>query len=490
MKRFLTLALAGALVLGMGSVAYANICAFDPVPAATLLFPFVPYNYDNAPSGTTTRFSVTNVSADAQIVHVTIWTDYSVAVLDFNILLTGYDTQMLNIRDILRDGQLPVTYHSTYHGNNSDPIEGMGPWSAGNTDADGAPANIPASGATAGLTCDTANPEDYTTPIDPGLLGSLQAWLQSSQTADRAFVDCDGFDLSPQPNKWFVNRTTADDTWMYITMDVVNACNTLFPDESGYFGTAGYAMNDNVLVGDYQVLDLANRLSEVDNAVHIEADPQIGTVVTAGPNGYPTTFYARYSNFRGVSDYREPLPTAWAVRYENFTTAAGKAIKTYLRVFKASTRMAAAPIVPDLDASISGSLAYELFSRSCLAYTYYAWDEEENINTTQTTPYSHPGGGAVIPNLLPLETQEVDAAQFNLVGNTTDGYKGWMLFVWPASNGAYVGETPYYYQTWMGVKYTQEGDYSGSRDAQVMANYNCFSDQVLPDLGINYDYVP
>ena len=41
MKRFMSIALVAGLVLGAGSMAFANICAFDPVPAATLLFPFV-----------------------------------------------------------------------------------------------------------------------------------------------------------------------------------------------------------------------------------------------------------------------------------------------------------------------------------------------------------------------------------------------------------------------------------------------------------------
>ena len=35
MRKFFTLALVGALALGVSSVAYANFCAFDPVPAAT-----------------------------------------------------------------------------------------------------------------------------------------------------------------------------------------------------------------------------------------------------------------------------------------------------------------------------------------------------------------------------------------------------------------------------------------------------------------------
>ena len=50
MKRFVTLALVSALVLGASSIVYANVCAFDAVPAATILFPFVTLDY-NAPTG-------------------------------------------------------------------------------------------------------------------------------------------------------------------------------------------------------------------------------------------------------------------------------------------------------------------------------------------------------------------------------------------------------------------------------------------------------
>jgi hypothetical protein len=480
MKRFLTLALAGALVLGMGSVAYANICAFDPVPAATLLFPFVSYNYDNGVTGygTTTRFSVTNVSSEAQIVHVTLWTDYSVPILDFNILLTGYDMQMINIRDILRDGQLPPTFQSTDAGGVSDD----GPWSRRNT-AVTLPAGIPDNPAdpesTYGLVCDEAYPGDYATQlIDANLRGLLQLWLQSSQTADRGFELCNGTPV--EHASWFQARDTTMDTWMYVTMDVVNECNKLFPSSEDYWGPSGVAMNTNVLVGDYQVINRDERFSEADNAVHIEADELLDSVI--GPNDYPISFYGRYSNVTGLEDYREPLPTAWAVRYENRVDG-GKAIKTYLRVFKTNTNTAF-QIVPDLDPTLSGSQAVELYSRICIPYTYYTWDDEENVSTSSTNPWSFPGLGTVVPNLLPLETQEVDAAQFNLVGP-----QGWMMFVWPHSNLATYNSTPLYYQTWMGVKYFQEGDYSGSRDAQVLGNANCFFDQVLPGLGINYAYL-
>ena len=97
-----------------------------------------------------------------------------------------------------------------------------------------------------------------------------------------------------------------------------------------------------------------------------------------------------------------------------------------------------------------------------------------------------PGGESVIPNLIPLETQEIPVDQFD-----TPGAYGWMLFVWPASNyfDAGTGLQDDFYQTWMGVRYNANDQWSAAMDGAVMANFNCYSDQILPDLGINYDYV-
>src|SRR5258708_31510510 len=70
--------------------AAATICTIDAVPAATLLLPYFEVDLNN-PNGLTTLFSVNNASATAALVHVVIWSDLSVPVLDFNIYLTGYD---------------------------------------------------------------------------------------------------------------------------------------------------------------------------------------------------------------------------------------------------------------------------------------------------------------------------------------------------------------------------------------------------------------
>ncbi|HYL04398.1 MAG TPA: hypothetical protein VE075_00045, partial [Thermoanaerobaculia bacterium] len=82
--------LAGLLLFA--APAMAVICTIDAVPSATLLLPYFEVDLNN-PNGLTTLFSVNNASATAILVHVVMWSDLSVPVLDFNIYLTGYDVQ-------------------------------------------------------------------------------------------------------------------------------------------------------------------------------------------------------------------------------------------------------------------------------------------------------------------------------------------------------------------------------------------------------------
>ncbi|HYX23107.1 MAG TPA: hypothetical protein VFC23_03055, partial [Thermoanaerobaculia bacterium] len=97
------------LLCGIGAVvpAGAVICTIDAVPAATLLLPYFEVDLNN-PNGLTTLFSINNASATAVLAHVTVWSDLSVPVLDFNVYLTGYDVQTINLRDLLA-GSVPVT---------------------------------------------------------------------------------------------------------------------------------------------------------------------------------------------------------------------------------------------------------------------------------------------------------------------------------------------------------------------------------------------
>jgi hypothetical protein len=522
MRKVLTMALAGVLALGLGSAAFAVECALDVVPASTLLFPFVSYDYEQGAidnSGQTTLIAITNVSSDAQIVHITVWTDYSIAILDFNLTLTGYDVQTINIRDILRDGNLP----SETFGGANEWWDGVLPSNAGPTPFDDGPYSsfnqlwsgaldgylapspvgfglpIPEpTGTPQGVNCDPAiwvsSPINYRAPtgtIPAGTLDLFQGYLQASQLATTTYRNCDWTaDIVFTNGTWFTNQDPRA-TWMYITADVVGACNKDLPDSDAvsYFGDTGFGVvTANVLMGDVLWLDSGNNFSEADNAVHLEANSL--TV----PDFGSTSFYQRYHNQNGLQ-VREPLPTAWAFRYMKHTPSG---THTWIRAWKGGTTSS---IVVDLNdtglvpgGSIAGPGPDFLYANSCIPYTYYAWDEDENVNSVEGDTEPPWSGGPAnvpipVPNLFPLETQEVSIDQFFIVDLDADGNTfGWMMVIWPLSNWDGVNPSstvpPYdAYQTWMGVKYAS-GQYTAGLSAAVMANYNCDDTQVLPGLGI------
>ena len=94
------------VVLGWTAPAGAKIGTIDQVPGATLLLPYFEVNLDDQ-NGVQTLFSINNASATAVLAHVTIWSDLSVPMLFFDVYLTGYDVQTINLRDIFVNGQLP-----------------------------------------------------------------------------------------------------------------------------------------------------------------------------------------------------------------------------------------------------------------------------------------------------------------------------------------------------------------------------------------------
>jgi hypothetical protein len=492
------------LVLAAAGTAQANVCAVDDVPAATLLFPFVVFDFDAHHDGTNgqdTIFSIANMAAEAQVVHVTIWTDFGAPILDFNILLTGYDVISMKASTIFGGGQLPVTRNEG-HGTPPRPyrIEGVqpnGPVSGLNGPLNGwwiepgldepEATNTMATGR-----CDPGNPSYpglYQTPIPPAFLDLFEHYLQVSQTVSRSHSDdcvqAFGDQYVPTPAPFWISRDGTSPTWMYITADVVERCEQLDPTEEGYY--QNQIRNDNVLVGDVFWVNHRDRLSEASNAIHVETSAHLETVGTMAPTGAPVSFYHRYSILQDQSsDGREPLPTAWAFRYLGVGLPE---IGTNIRVWKGSTLFA-----DTIDLERVGELWYspdELVASNCHAYTYYAWDEQEMVTVVPTWPLAQTANQPpwqAVPNQLPLATQEVPVDQFDV-----PSAHGWMLFVWPASN--YDQDNPVvptpqdYFQTWMGVRYNAYGAWSAARNAWVKANFNCFSDQILPGLGTDYEYV-
>jgi hypothetical protein len=297
---------AGSLLLlglaGAASPAVAEIGTIDAVPAATLLLPYFEVDL-NDPNGITTLFSINNASATAILAHVTLWTDQAIPTFAFQVYLTGYDVQTINVRDLF-NGLLPVTADDgADFADNALPntgISNQGPLSQdinfpGGVGPCGSPATL------------------YNAP-DPSLPAKI-AHIRASHTGQFSGVygGCSGANYGDSIARG------------YITVDTVNSCSLFFPDSGAYFGSV--ATFQNVLWGDVFYVNPAQNFAQGDSLVHIEAcipgggpPPYIGYVGNGAgrcplvPGDY--TFYARYVAGSAV-DQREPLATTFATRYVN-----------------------------------------------------------------------------------------------------------------------------------------------------------------------------
>ncbi len=272
MKRLLV----ASLLAVLAAPAFAVIGTVDDVPAATLLLPYFEVDLDD-PAGVTTLMSINNASATAVLAHVVVWTDLSIHVLDFNVYLTGYDVQSINLRDIFVGGSLPVTASV-----GQDPADTISPQGPASQDINFA-------------SCTGLLP--YGNPaLDALYIDHLQSTL-TGQSSDVFFGGlCAGIDHGDRIARG------------YVTVDTVSFCSTNFPPDVGYFisGGSGTATNQNVLWGDYFYVYPGDNFAQGETLVHVEADS------TLGIGNY--TFYYRYSL---GADNREGLGNIFAVRYLN-----------------------------------------------------------------------------------------------------------------------------------------------------------------------------
>jgi thrombospondin type 3 repeat protein len=262
-------------------------CRISVRPAATLLVPW--FGVDLAsPNGLTTVLSITNADSRAHLVSVTLWSDWAVPGLTFNLYLSGFDVQTLNLRDILRDGKLPATGAG---------ISPVGELSDGATTFAGC-------GSSLAPTQVAAEP------------------LQRALTGRKVFGFCHA---SPRQDLLATG---------YVTVDVVNSCSPLSPASPGYFvnGGGGVAANDNVLLGEYAYVDSRKKIAQGEQAVHIAADE------TAYGSGY--TFYGRYVG-GDASDNRQPLGARFAASYAQGGT---NGAETVLTVWRDTKSAAATPV--------------------------------------------------------------------------------------------------------------------------------------------------
>jgi len=255
-----------------------DACDIGVAPAATLLLPYFEVDLDD-PAGETTLFTITNTSNEDQIAHVTLWTDYSFPVIDFNIYLTGYDVQAINLFDIISRGVIAPDA-----GTGTD-VTDRGDYSDVNGDL--------ALGA-----CDRL----------PGALDD--AYVIRMQAA---FTEGEVPDLGDLPGCGEVGGVH-DNAIGYVTIDLADLCSTSLPTDPGYFTTE--IRFDNVLIGDYQQVHSANNFAQGNPMVHIRAIPEGGEPGEPAIINFDRTFYSRYQS-GGVADRRQPLPSIFAARWIN-----------------------------------------------------------------------------------------------------------------------------------------------------------------------------
>jgi len=421
-KIFLCLALMS--LLGLGSQAFAIIGTVDDVPSATLLLPYFEVDLNNA-GGQNTLFSINNASATAVIAHVAVWSDQSVPVLDFDVYLTGYDVQTINMHDILVNGNLPLTASA-----GQDPGDHISPKGPASQDINFAQ-------------CSGILP--YTNPaISASFRLHLQAALQGKP--------------SPATQKCYGSKHSDGIMRGYVTVDTVNNCNVFFPSDGNQYLV--YLTNQNVLWGDYFYINSDLNLADGETMVGIEACP--GALATCFPLGH--TFYGRYNPGNGPSnmlDRREALPTTMAGRYINGGSLFGV---TDFIVWREANG-AAAPYT----CSNPGPPSWYPLGSTQIAI----FDEQEQPVTTQSCPSGDPTCTTTI--VIPNEAQRVNVATDLLAP---------FPFGWAYLNLQHSGLGPAYAdnfaQMWLEVRMEANGRFSVGMNGIQLDNANTPVTTIIP----------
>jgi hypothetical protein len=405
LMKIASVAMAALCAFAATTPSHAGVCNLDVNPAATLLLPYFEADLDVA-DGSNTIFSINNAFSSAALAHVTLWSDLSVPVLDFNVYLTGYDTQTLDMRQILL-GNLPQ--NASDGQDPADTISPQGPLSQ----------DINFASCTGQL------------PL-PTLPGIFLTHLRNSLTGQ----------ASPIFSGRCASRDLGDGIARgYVTVDVVNNCTLLFPTDTGYFvnGGGGAATNDNVLWGDYTYVNPSKGTAEGNTLVHIEANGTSPETSVAGQY----TFYGRYVGW-SAADNREPLSTTFGVRYQaqKSDLIVWRDSKTVVNPFTCGTNPAFFPLGQE---------------------ALVAFDEQESASVLPSSAVSPSPNAFTRP--FRSETQRVRVGSGALPIPYTSGWAYLNLNTTVTPAGAVPAEDPAAAQAWVSVVSKGDGRYAVGYDA-------------------------
>ncbi|MGZ8708939.1 MAG: hypothetical protein ACXW5U_26220 [Thermoanaerobaculia bacterium] len=384
-------------------------CDVAALPAATLLLPYFEVDLDDF-EGETTLFTVTNVADRAQIVRVTLWTDHGYPVVSFNVYLTGYDVQSINLRDILNSGRIGGDEGT---GTSVSPVGELSRSAGPGHDVTGC-SRIP--------------------HLTPGMVAALQ----------------NAFTLGSIPGECTVGNTH-ENAVGYATMDVVSRCTDALPSDDDYFRED--IRYDNVLMGEYQQLHPGNLYAQGGTMVHIRAIPEGGTQATRADNpalaeNFPRTFYQRLISGDTRSDARQPLPSTFLARW------IGGGPATFETSFK---------IWRELSAREAGECGLDVDSTTVAEIVVF--DEAENAFSQALPPPGDPPRPDQPNNLPAAALVGIDDTDiFPLPPN--DAIAGW-LYVNLDSREPSAAHAE---QAWVISSLRAEGRYSADMDATAFGN--------------------
>jgi hypothetical protein len=404
-------------------------CDIGVTPAATLLLPYFEVDLASAAgTGENTLFTITNVSNLPQVAHVTLWTDWSYPVIDFNIYLTGYDVQSISLHDVIARGRIAPDAGT---GSALSPVGELSGTSAT------AEFNNPLVNE---ASCASAAPVQLTQPF---ITRMQSAFTTGKVPAFGALAACS--------NIGGVHSNAVG----YATVDVASLCSTSLPTDAGYFTTE--VLFDNVLIGDYQQVNGNEDFAQGNPMVHIRAIPEGGTAADPVIINFDRTFYSRYTGIAGNVDRRQPLPALFAARW---ISGGATGFETFYKIWREGVTGATSTCSP------SGANAFPL-NGSLGVTELVRFDEEENPTTLAP---SEPVSPPLETDVSMAETGLYDVSDTTTFPQNPDGaVSGWMYMNLnePASTAFPAGIAS---QNWVVVSMRAEDRFSVDFDAAWLGN--------------------
>jgi len=390
-------------------------CDIALLPAATLLLPYFEVDINNI-SGETTLFTVTNTTSVPQVAHVTLWSDYSYPVINFNLYLTGYDVQSINLYDVIVRGIIA-------------PDLGTG--------SDISPE---------GEISDSINPKLNLDNCDelPGAIPSVyvnymkKAFTEGTTPAFGSIAECTK-----------IGGVHANATG-YVTIDVARRCGIDFPNRQSYFEQD--ILWDNVFTGDFMQVHSTNNYAQGNPMVHIRAVPEGGVAQDRFGNSgayhvnLNNTFYGHYEG-GGKLNARQPLPARFAARWIDGGTSG---FQTYYKIWREAKT----------NASTQCGGEYELKGGKIPVTEILMFDEEENPFMV-SEPICCIGVSKELPasSMTPVSDKELYPP------NPNGALAGWMYFNLDNAAGDNLAS-----QNWIVTSMRAQGRFSTDVDTTALGN--------------------